>query len=85
MASILFVVPRFHTNLFFATKALIEAGHDVAVFAETQSRIEDHSFVAPIVMPAEADAALLRARLSEAQPDLTILRYPSRLSRRNCH
>lgn len=81
MASILFVVPRFHTNLFFATKALIEAGHDVAVFAETQSRIEDHSFVAPIVMPSEADPAFLRARLSEVQPDLTILRYPSRLSR----
>ncbi|WP_292289614.1 glycosyltransferase family 4 protein [Marivita sp.] len=81
MASILFVVPRFHTNLFFATKALIEAGHRVAVFAETTSRIEDHSHVAPEVFGTAPDAARLRSALAELQPDLIFARYPSKLSK----
>lgn len=81
MACILFVVPRFHTNLFFATKALIEAGHCVAVFAETTSRIEDHRLVTPEVFGPEPDVARLHRALTGLRPDLIFARYPSKLSK----
>ena len=81
MASILFVVPRFHTNLFFATKALIEAGHQVAVFTETQAQIEDHRFVEPVVFGKDPDVRALRAALDRLRPDLIMARYPSPLAK----
>lgn len=48
--SVLFVVPRFHTNLFFATRALVDYGHKVSVIATSSMLIEDHSVVRPIVI-----------------------------------
>uniref|UniRef100_UPI0035687C84 hypothetical protein n=1 Tax=Puniceibacterium confluentis TaxID=1958944 RepID=UPI0035687C84 len=82
MAHVLFVVPRFHTNLFFATRALIGAGHQVTVLAASQSTaMEDHSVVVPQVM-GEAPTRDAVCRVLEAdRPDLVLLRTSGALSR----
>ncbi|WP_146590107.1 glycosyltransferase family 4 protein [Puniceibacterium confluentis] len=82
MAHVLFVVPRFHTNLFFATRALIGAGHRVTVLAASQSAaMEDHSVVVPQVM-GESPARDAVCRVLEAdRPDLVLLRTSGALSR----
>lgn len=81
MARILFVVPRFHTNLFFATKALIEAGHEVAIFARDQGMIEDHAFLEPYVFGAAPDLGAVRDRLRSFDADLIFLRRSGALSK----
>lgn len=78
--TVLFVVPRFHTNLHVATRALVEAGLDVQVFAATQGRIEDHSVVVPRVWGPGATRAALAAALAEVEPDLIFLRKHEPLS-----
>ena len=72
--SILFVAPRFHTNLFFATKALVEAGHRVSVFAEHSQTLEDHSLVVPQVFPRGTRFAAVKKAVREVRPDLVLLR-----------
>ncbi|MCL3881148.1 glycosyltransferase family 4 protein [Marivita sp. GX14005] len=81
MARILFVVPRFHTNLFFATRALVEAGHEVSIFAAAQGEIEDHSHVQPAVLGKTPSRAEISERLASIAPDLILLRYAGDLSR----
>lgn len=85
MAGVLFSVPRFHTNLFFATKALVEAGHRVAVLAESRSIIEDYTHLEPIVLGKTPDRAQVRDVLSGFRPDLVVLRHPCVLSRHVAH
>ncbi len=51
---ILFVLRRFHTYQYFSVKALLDHGHDVAVFVQTISQHEDHSLVAPRCIPQSA-------------------------------
>lgn len=81
MRGIVFVVPRFHTNLFFATKALIDAGYRVAVLAETRSAIEDYTHLEPTVLGKAPDRARLRQLLADLRPDAVFLRHPCALSR----
>ncbi|WP_353473641.1 glycosyltransferase family 4 protein [Salipiger sp. H15] len=71
---ILFVVQRFHTNLWEATRALNEAGVDVAVWGAGHGRTEDHSIVAPKLFPEDVAPAELRAAWEALKPDLVILR-----------
>ncbi len=82
MAHVLFVVPRFHTNLFFATRALIEAGHRVTVLAAAESTaMEDHSVVTPRVLGDIPARSAVRAALEAAAPDLILLRNSGALSK----
>ena len=81
MPAVLFVVPRFHTNLFFATKALIEAGHRVAVMTETQSGIEDYTYLQPIVLGRAPNKTRVRRLLADFRPDVVFLRHPCALSK----
>ena len=48
---VLYVMKRFHTNHFFALKALRNRGHDVHMFVQTLGRLEDHSVVLPQRLP----------------------------------
>ncbi|SNR80745.1 glycosyltransferase family 4 protein [Puniceibacterium sediminis] len=82
MAHVLFVVPRFHTNLFFATRALIDAGHRVTVLAASESvGMEDHSIVEPQVLGDSPGRAEVAGLLRSAAPDLILLRNSGGLSR----
>ncbi|KMK68770.1 glycosyltransferase family 4 protein [Puniceibacterium sp. IMCC21224] len=81
MAHILFVVPRFHTNLFFATRALVQAGHRVSVLAVTASELEDHSILEPAVLGDTPDRAVVADLLARDRPDLLLLRNSGGLSK----
>jgi glycosyltransferase involved in cell wall biosynthesis len=81
MPAFLFVVPRFHSNLFFATRALVEAGHRVAVFANGRGVAEDHRIVAPRLFGETPGYAEVRAALAEVRPDLVFVRNAVALSR----
>lgn len=70
----IFVVPRFHTNIYFATRFLVEAGWSVHVFVESAVKREDHSFVQPKTFRLPADRARLADAFLSARPDLVLLR-----------
>lgn len=72
----LYIVPRFHTNLFYATKALIEAGHKVTVLAATRGPGEDYQFVTPEILLDEAlSFRAIYRRLQQDRPDVILLRH----------
>lgn len=73
-ATILIVAPRFHTNLFVPTKALVEAGHRVEVFSPKSEPTEDHSLVTPRLFPDGTSARRIRAAVHAVAPDLILLR-----------
>lgn len=73
-ARILFVAPRFHTNLFGATKALVRAGHVVEVFVPKTEPTEDYSFVTPRVFPTGTPSRDIRRAVHAFAPDLIIIR-----------
>lgn len=78
--SILFVVPRFHTNIFVATKALVDAGYKVSVFAVESREEEDHRIIEPVVFGERPSIRKLRAAMRDADPDLVFLRTSRPLS-----
>ncbi len=71
---VLFVVERFHTNLWEATRALNAAQIDVAIWGSGSGKTEDHSVVAPRLFPHDADPESFRSAWEELEPDLVILR-----------
>ena len=79
--SVMFVVPRFHANLWFATRVLIDAGHRVTVLSETQGAAEDRRTVAPRFVGPAPGSAILSGVFQDAQPDLVLLRNTSALKR----
>jgi glycosyltransferase involved in cell wall biosynthesis len=80
--SFVFVVPRFHTNLFSAVRALKEAGHGVSLICRDQEGIEDHSIVQPIYPGLDASFSDISAILRPLAPDLVIIRRVRGLSER---
>ncbi|MBE3640267.1 glycosyltransferase family 4 protein [Mangrovicoccus algicola] len=75
MSRILFVAPRFHTNLFFATRALIGAGHEVAVFVPKREPTEDWTHVTPQVFGPGTPPAAIRRAVRDFAPDLALVRH----------
>ncbi len=47
---IVFTAPRFHTNQYYAVKALLEAGHQVQFFALFQGSSEDYRVLQPQIL-----------------------------------
>jgi glycosyltransferase involved in cell wall biosynthesis len=80
--SFVFVVPRFHTNLFSAVRALKDAGHRVSLICRDQEGIEDHSVVGPIYPGLDASVSDMAAILRPLAPDLVIIRRVRGLSDR---
>jgi len=78
--SILFVVPRFHTNLVGAVATLVDAGYKVHVFARMSARLEDHSSVVPDVFGKDPLRQDIQDRIAEIQPDVCFLRESGALS-----
>lgn len=81
-ASVLFVVPSFHTNLHHATRALVDAGARVTVLARSAAVHEGHSTVDAHVMGDDPSRAAVAAALSGSRPDLVVLRACGPLSDR---
>ncbi|WP_172331629.1 glycosyltransferase family 4 protein [Mangrovicoccus sp. HB161399] len=75
MSRILFVAPRFHTNLFFATKALAEACHEVEVFVPKREPTEDWSFVTPRIFAPGTPGREIRRAVRDFAPDLALVRH----------
>jgi glycosyltransferase involved in cell wall biosynthesis len=72
---VLFLLPRFHTNLFHAIAALRERGHDVMLCCVEQGPIEDYrSLVPEILMPDDLRWAAVFRRLRIFGPDIVIIR-----------
>ncbi|MGR3500728.1 glycosyltransferase family 4 protein [Pseudaestuariivita sp.] len=94
MAHVLLALPRFHTNLFFAARALTAAGHKVTVLAVHAAALEDHSDVQPIVVGKAPDPRHVAQLVADAAPDLVLVRNitplsqavarAARLQRRKC-
>lgn len=82
MASILFAVPRFHTNLWFAVRAMLAEGHRVTILANGAGQAEDHSLLQPVVMGKYPDQAAVTAAVRNAAPDIVFVRNAFALSRR---
>jgi len=80
--NILLVLPSFHTNLYYALKALYEAGHRVHLVCTRRNEgaeafIDTHTII-------EQDAATFRdvaALVARLSPDLVVIRKTGRLSK----
>ena len=77
---IIFVVHRYHTNLYFVVKALKEAGHEVKIIVPEielyNTLIEDHTLVKPLkINENEISVRYVYNLLTKLKPDLLILRY----------
>jgi glycosyltransferase involved in cell wall biosynthesis len=73
---IVFIVKRFHTNLFSAVKALLARGHEVALLCPNEEKAEDHRYLRPTIL--ESSELGLRAALRYmmgTKPDLVIVRH----------
>lgn len=80
--SVLFVVPAFHTNLYFATRALVEAGIRTHVMAVNPSTACPQDHVQPHVVGPRPTWGTVRQVLAEARPDLILLRGSAPLTHR---
>ena len=81
MSRIVFVVPRFHTNLFYATKALIAAGHRVDVLVNGIGAREDHRHLTPVMLGKAPGDGVLQDILRDLDPDVVFIRTAFKLSR----
>lgn len=80
---ILFVIPRFHTNLSAAIDGLVAAGVEVAIVCCRSELIEDHSQIDPQVITGDGTSwKAIAAMLDDLSPDMTVLRYTKGVSRK---
>ena len=81
MYRIQFVVPRFHTNLWFAVRAMQTAGHTVEMLVNTGGGISEFSLLEPNVMGDSPDRGQVREAISSFNPDVMFIRHSYELSR----
>jgi glycosyltransferase involved in cell wall biosynthesis len=73
--NILFILPRYHTNLVPAVNGLLSAGHGVTIFAKDAEELEDYSAVRPeILAKGQLTYTSIHARLKRQRPDVVIIR-----------
>jgi hypothetical protein len=77
---ILFIVHRFHTNLFFPIKSLLIHGHQLQMIVPNvdiyDSLIEDHSDLKPIqIIESDISFDFVLKILDELEPDLILQRH----------
>ena len=81
MARILFALPRFHTNLWFAARAMRKAGHDLLFLVNQSAPGEEHSHVNPTVLGRYPEPDQVAAAFDAFKPDLAIVRNAWAVSR----
>ncbi len=80
---ILFVIPRFHTNLSAAIDGLVAAGVEVSIVCCRSELLEDHSQIDPKVITGDAASwNAIAGMLDDISPDMTLLRYTKGVSRK---
>lgn len=82
MARILFTLPRFHTNMWFAVRQIRKDGHEVRLLVNNASKSEDYLHTTPKVLGNYPSRAEVNDAVTEFNPDLVILRNAWALSRR---
>ncbi|MBV2359305.1 glycosyltransferase family 4 protein [Thalassococcus sp. CAU 1522] len=82
MARLLFTLPRFHTNLWFAVRAMRAAGHDLCFLVNESAKSEDHSHLTPVVMGRHPSRSEVARAIADFAPDLVVVRNAWALSRR---
>lgn len=82
MARLLFTLPRFHTNMWFAVRRLLADGHEVRLLVCVASGGEDHSMLEPVVMGKTPSYEEVEKEVQEFRPDLVIIRNAWAISRR---
>ena len=72
----LFVAPRFHTNQYGSVSSLLKHGHEVKFIVSTQSRIECHDDITPLLLRGTIAQNIRRYRslLEYYVPDVIIIR-----------
>ena len=83
----LFTAPRYHTNQHFATKALLEAGHEVSFLALERAPIEVYDALYPTVLGQSGAMRAMGLRMPpilnfwclmrKLKPDVVIVRNPN--------
>lgn len=58
--TVLFVAPRFHTNQIGTVRALLSQGHNVVFHSLLRGNTEDHSLVAPVIVPEAPASRFIR-------------------------
>lgn len=82
MARLLFTLPRFHTNMWFAVRRLLADGHEVRLLVCMASGGEDHSMVEPVIMGKSPAYEEVEKEVTDFRPDLVIIRNAWAISRR---
>ena len=77
---ILFIVHRFHPNLFYPVKSLIQEGHEVQLIVPKNDKhnglVEDHTLTEPIkVADNQLSICLISKQLKQIKPNLIIQRH----------
>ncbi|WP_425097650.1 glycosyltransferase family 4 protein [Tropicibacter sp. S64] len=81
MARILFALPRFHTNLWFAARAMKTAGHELQFLVNKLDRGEDYSFVTPQALGKDTKQSDVTQIVDAFKPDIVFVRNAWSLSR----
>lgn len=81
MARLLFALPRFHTNMWFAVRRMQADGHAVKLLVNNASKGEDHSLLAPNVLGKYPGYPEVEEIVRGFAPDLVIPRNAWAVSR----
>ena len=72
--NILFLVPRYHTNMIPMVESLKQAGHEVAVVVSAAESLEDYQILRPIQLNADHEMTEVALQLPFKKPNLVLIR-----------
>ncbi|MGH1416390.1 MAG: glycosyltransferase family 4 protein [Pelagimonas sp.] len=79
---LLFTLPRFHTNMWFAVRQMIADGHAIELLVNSSAGSEDHSALKPKVMGKYPSRAEVEKAVRQFEPDVLFIRNAWAISRR---
>ena len=82
MARITFVLPRFHTNMWFAVRAMLAEGHELQLLTNSSGVTKDTSLCEPVVMGKYPSYKAVASEIDDFDPDIVFVRNAWALSRR---
>lgn len=82
MAKILFALPRFHTNLWYAVRQLLADGHELRFLVNTTKGTSDYSLLKPVEMGRYPSRKEVADEIKAFAPDVMFVRNSWGLSRK---